>query len=489
MRNLLSTTYALFKLGAFFSLALLSPGVVSILTGDGLLGLHLRCGLTSFCLCSLAALLTRPYQKELRPKDGFTLVVWVWVGFSALAAVPLYFGIEAFSPLDAFFEAVSGLTTTGITMAALPDALPPSINFLRHLLNWLGGMGIILLAVAILPMLGVGGMQLFKAETSGIDKSKKLTPRITSTAKSLWSIYVAFTLWTLLALRLAGMTWLDAVCHALASVSLGGFSTHASSVAFFDSPLIELILMCAMLSGFISFTTHYHALTGRSFKPYWQNLEVRVSSALLFGSILFVSLALWLNGTYGYSERAWADSFRHTAFNYISASLACGFSSYDFGTWPFLGSIWMFILANMICNAGSTGGGVKMIRAIVLFKFMTRELTLLMHPNAVARVKINGQIIPERTALTVSTFVFVYCSFVVLLTFLLVLSGLDPVTSFGFTVSTITNMGLGLGQFAPSGDMTTITALQKCLGIFSMLLGRLEIFPVLMILTPGYWRN
>lgn len=484
LRQLLPIFHVLCAAGTLFSLLLFAPAYVSFLYGDGLLQIHLYSAAVSFCFSLVLWLLTRSSRRELQPRDGFTLVFLLWVGFALVAAVPFYLSLPDLRLIDAYYEAISGLTTTGSSVIGPLDTLAPSLNFWRHMLNWLGGMGIIVLAVAVLPMLGVGGMQLFRAEVSGINKSSKITPRITQTAKSLWAIYIFFTLITFIALKLAGMSVFDALCHAMAGVSLGGFSTHDANIAYFDSVWIELILMGAMVLGAISFTNHFAFFQQKSLKIYWRDLEVRSMLRLLAGSILAAALYLWLKDVYSLG-----DALRYASFNLVSIGLACGFSNANFALWPLPASLWMLLLANVLANSGSTGGGVKMIRVLVLLKFMLREMTLLLHPHAVKTVKINNFTVPERTALTVLAFISVYFASVVLFTFVLMLSGMDFLSALSAIVAGITNAGPGLGSVGPAANMAELSDLQKTVCMFVMLLGRLEVFTVFILFTPAYWRR
>ena len=380
--------HVLSRLGFVFSLLLLAPTLVSYLYQDAAFWVFADTAAATICASGIIWLITRSHQRELRTRDGFTLVFLLWVGFAVVASLPFYWYLPGISYTDAFFEAISGLTTTGATVFTNLDSFPPSLNFWRHLLNWVGGMGIIVLAVAILPMIGVGGTQLFKAEIPGIHKDSKLAPRISQTAKNLWLIYVFFTLITCLALRLAGMSWLDAVCHAMSCIGL-----------------------------------------------------------------------------------------------------ANGYANTDFAAWPLPVSLWMFFLANILSNAGSAGGGLKTIRAIVLFKFSLREMMLLLHPNAVHTVKINGMHIAERTAMTVLVFTAVYFLTIIFATFALMATGLDFVTALTAATACITNAGPGLGSVGPAGSYAELAAVQKWLCAAVMLLGRLEIFTVFMLFTPAYWRK
>ncbi|MDO4433229.1 MAG: potassium transporter TrkG [Alysiella sp.] len=484
MHNIFATLHIFSKLCLLFALLMWTPTLVSYLYQDDAFYVFERIAFITVLLSSLVWFLTRQHQRELRPRDGFALVTVMWLGFAMIAATPLYFYFDQMPFIDAFFEAISGLTTTGATVITGLDKLPPSINFWRHMLNWLGGMGIIVLAVAILPMLGVGGTQLFKAEIPGIEKDNKMAPRISQTAKRLWLMYLVFTILTCLALRLAGMGWFDAICHAMSAFALGGFSTHDNSIAYFNSTTIELVIMLATLAGGINFANHFVAIRQRSLRHYWQNEEVRAMLALLCFSIIFASLYLFYKGFYPLS-----DAIRYTAFNFISIGLASGFANADFATWPLIVSLWMFFLSNILAGTGSMGGGIKMARAIALAKFTFRETTVLQHPNAVRSVKVNGRSLNEKLALSIMAFVFAYFMTVVVFTFLMMASGLDLVTALTAIVACITNAGPGLGSVGPAHNYAALSELQKLLCALVMLLGRLEIFTVLILFTPGYWKK
>lgn len=485
MHKLALIIYALSKLGLLFALLLLLPAAVAYVYQDGALYAFLDTALLTFFTSVLVWFLTRSYRRELRPRDGFTLVFSFWLGFAAVAALPFYWHLPHMSYTDAFFEAISGLTTTGATVFGDLDTLAPSLNFWRHMLNWLGGMGIIVLAVAILPLLGVGGTQLFKAEIPGINKDSKMAPRISQTAKNLWLIYLFFTILTCFGLRLSGMTWFDAICHAMSCFSLGGFSTHDAGIAHFDSVAIEAVLSASSIVAAINFTNHFYAFRRRSLNVYRHDTEVRVMLSVLAASIVVFSLYMWYKGFYD----SLGQSLRYVGFNFISIGLANGYANTNFAAWPLLPALWMFFLANVLCNAGSAGGGIKTVRAIVLFRFSLREMLLLLHPNAVRTVKINGQNISERTALTVLAFVFVYFMTVVLFTFALMFTGLDFLTALSGTIACITNAGPALGSLGPTASYAALSDVQKWLCTAVMLLGRLEIFTVLMLFTPAYWKK
>ncbi|MDF7676528.1 potassium transporter TrkG [Neisseriaceae bacterium ESL0693] len=472
------------KTGFLFSLLLLIPTLVSFLYLDSVFHAFAYTAFITILSCAIIWLLTIRYNRELRARDSFTLVVVLWLGFALVACLPFYFYLPGLSFTDAYFEAISGLTTTGATVLTGLDTLAPSLNFWRHMLNWLGGMGIIVLAVAVLPMLGVGGTQLFKAEIPGLNQNNRIAPRISETAKLLWGIYVLFTLVTLLALKLAGMSWFDAICHSMSAFSLGGFSTHDANIAYFNSVPIEMILSVATIMGAINFTNHFIALRQHTLRQYWRDEEVQVMILTLLVSIIAISLYLWWKNYYPFGA-----AFRYTSFNLISIALANGYTNDDFGKWPILASLWMFFLANILSNGGSAGGGIKTIRAIVLYKFSLREMILMLHPNAVYMVKVNGNSISARIALTVATFIFVYSITVVFFTFALMISGLDFITAFSAAISCITNTGPGLGSLGPSNTYASLNFIQKWLCIMIMLLGRLELFTIFILFTPAYWRK
>jgi len=380
--------------------------------------------------------------------------------------------------------AAGALTTTGATVMSSLDTLAPSLNFWRHMMNWLGGMGIIVLAVAILPMLGVGGTQLFKAEIPGIDKDSKMAPRISQTAKRLWLVYLTFTLLTCMGLKWAGMGWFDAVCHAMSAFSLGGFSTHDASIAFFDSPAIETVLIAATLLGAVNFASHFAMAREKSPKPYWRDEEARAMLTILAASIAAASVYMWQQGYYTPLE-----ALRYVGFNFVSIGLANGFANADFATWPLLVTLWMFFLSNVLANTGSMGGGIKMARALVLAKFSLREVSLLLHPNAVRTVKLNRRSISDRTAMAVMAFIFVYFMTVVIFTLGLLASGMDFITALSATIACITNAGPGLGAVGPADNYAALSGLQKWMCAAVMLLGRLEIFTVFILFTPDYWKK
>ena len=484
MYKIAPIVHVLSKLAALYAVLLLVPTLVSYLYHDSAFNAFAGTALATLAGSTAVWAATRKHDRELRPRDGFTLVFLLWLGFAAISALPFYLYFPNIGYTDAFFEAVSGLTTTGATVMSSLDTLAPSLNFWRHMMNWLGGMGIIVLAVAILPMLGVGGTQLFKAEIPGIDKDSKMAPRISQTAKRLWLVYLTFTLLTCMGLKWAGMGWFDAVCHAMSAFALGGFSTHDASIAFFDSPAIEAVLIAATLLGAVNFASHFAMAREKSPKPYWRDEEARAMLTILAASIAAASVYMWQQGYYTPLE-----ALRYVGFNFVSIGLANGFANADFATWPLLVTLWMFFLSNVLANTGSMGGGIKMARALVLAKFSLREVSLLLHPNAVRTVKLNRRSISDRTAMAVMAFIFVYFMTVVIFTLGLLASGMDFITALSATIACITNAGPGLGAVGPADNYAALSGLQKWMCAAVMLLGRLEIFTVFILFTPDYWKK
>ena len=484
MYKIAPIVHVLSKLAALYAVLLLVPTLVSYLYHDSAFNAFAGTALATLAGSTAVWAATRKHDRELRPRDGFTLVFLLWLGFAAISALPFYLYFPNIGYTDAFFEAVSGLTTTGATVMSSLDTLAPSLNFWRHMMNWLGGMGIIVLAVAILPMLGVGGTQLFKAEIPGIDKDSKMAPRISQTAKRLWLVYLTFTLLTCMGLKWAGMGWFDAVCHAMSAFSLGGFSTHDASIAFFDSPSIEAVLIAATLLGAVNFASHFAMAREKSPKPYWRDEEARAMLTILAASIAAASVYMWQQDYYTPLE-----ALRYVGFNFVSIGLANGFANADFATWPLLVTLWMFFLSNVLANTGSMGGGIKMARALVLAKFSLREVSLLLHPNAVRTVKLNRRSISDRTAMAVMAFIFVYFMTVVIFTLGLLASGMDFITALSATIACITNAGPGLGAVGPADNYAALSGLQKWMCAAVMLLGRLEIFTVFILFTPDYWKK
>jgi trk system potassium uptake protein len=482
---MLAVVHVLGSMLMLFSITYLLPVAASLIYDDGQLLRFVLAALV--CLGSGAVLwaATRRNKRELRSRDGFLLVSLGWSLMSAIAAVPLLMALPGLSFTDAFFETMSGLSTTGATVLVGLDELPPSINLWRHALCWYGGMGIIVLVVAILPLLGVGGMQLYKAETPGPVKNEKLTPRITQTAKALWFIYFLITVACILSLKVAGMGWFDAVCHAFAAMALGGFSTHDASVGYFNSVPIELVLEVFMLIAAMNFARHFIAWQQKSLRTYATDSEAKAMLTVIGLSIVVLSLYVWHEGVYPDLP----ESMRHVAFNLVSIATDCGFVSQDYAVWPVFAPMWILMLSCYCANTGSTGGGIKMFRTLVLFRQAGRELMLLVHPQAVRPVKIGGQVVQNQIVFAVLAFVVLYFGVVVVLTFALLASGLDFISSFSAIIACINNAGPGLGVVGPANNYQVLTDFQVWVCALAMLLGRLEIFSFLVLLTPTFWRK
>ncbi len=467
-----------------FSTTVIPPLVVSWWYNDA----ETMAFLNAFAVILLSGFLVwmpvRHLRRELRIRDGFIVVVLFWFVFGLVGSLPLYLSNSLDATFtDALFESISALTTTGATVFTGLDDLPRSILYYRQQLQWLGGMGIIVLAVAVLPMLGIGGMQLYRAETPGPIKDNKLTPRITETAKALWYIYLSLTIACALAYWLAGMTPFDAVGHSFSTVAIGGFSTHDASIGFFNNRLIEIIAGFFMLLSGINFALHFSSLRSHSLKPYLFDVEFRVYLIILaFASMISV---LYLHFTETFAT--WGDAVHHGIFQTISIGTTAGFTTSDYYNWPgFLPVMLLFISFVGGC-AGSTGGGMKVIRFILLFKQGVREIFRLIHPSAQIPVKIGGKVMPENVSNAIWGFFALYvASFSIMMLFLMA-SGLDQVTAFSALAACLNNLGPGLGDVG--ANYKDINDFSKWILCFAMLLGRLEIFTLLVILTPSFWRH
>jgi trk system potassium uptake protein TrkH len=485
LSRLLPVLYVLGGMLMFFSLVYLMPIAAAFIYADGTLMEFALAMLMAWAIGALLFLAGWRKRRELKPRDGFLLVTLAWMLMAGIATVPLMLSVEGLSFTDAYFETMSGLTTTGATVLTGLDKLPPAVNLWRHELNWLGGMGIIVLAVAILPLLGVGGMQLYKAEATGVDKESKLTARIADTAKALWLVYVALTLACIAALKLAGLNWLDAICHAFAALSLGGFSTYDDSVAHFDSPLVEIILIVFMVVAAMNFASHFLAWRQRSLRVYLRDAEAKSIVALLGSSTLVCTIYLFVRGVYP----DFLTSLRHVAFNLVSIATDCGFASQDYDRWPIFVPLWMLFLSCVTASAGSTGGGIKMIRTLILAKQGMIELKRLVHPRIVAPLRVGETTVPQSIAAAVLGLIFLYILAVGELTFFLIASGLDFTSSITAVVACINNAGPGLNVVGPAQNYQALTDFQVWVCTAAMLIGRLEVMTVFVLFTPAFWRS
>jgi trk system potassium uptake protein TrkH len=467
-----------------FAATMLAPLVMAVWELDPALWSFVISAVATFVLGALLWLATRAFRRELKTRDGLMLVALTWVVLPAVAGFPLW----KYLPInftDAYFEAASGLTTTGGTVLSGLEFLPRSINLWRHLLSWIGGMGIIVLAVAILPMLGVGGMQIYRAEMPGPMKDSKLTPRIGQTAKLLWAVYGGLTAACVVCLRFAGMNWFDAVCHGFSAVSLGGFSTYDASIGHFDSVPIEMVLTVFEILAALNFATHFLAWSQRGVRAYFRDAEAKAVLGVLAASSIGISIFLFSKGTYP----DFPTSLRESVFNVVSIATDSGLHTQDYSRWPIFAPMWMIFLSSIVASSGSTGGGIKMIRTLVLSKQAHRELNQLVHPNMVRPLKVGGVVIANRVVFAVLAFVFLYFMSMVTLIFIQLASGLDFLTSLSSIIACINNAGPGLGLVGPGSNYGILTDFQTWVCSIAMLLGRLEVFTLLVLFTPTLWRK
>ncbi|MCU0968645.1 MAG: TrkH family potassium uptake protein [Rubrivivax sp.] len=436
--------------------------------------------------CGLAmSLATRRFRRELQPRDGFALVGITWVVLPAFGALPLWLAVPGIDVTDAYFEAMSALTATGATVISGLDTLPTSVNVWRCFMMFVGGLGIIVLAVAILPMLGVGGTQLFRAETAGPMKDQKLTPRIADTARGLWIVYFVLAAACFLAYRAAGMSWVDAFMHMCTTVSLGGFSNYDASFGHFDSPLIEGVAIVFMLLAGVNLVLYFVAWRARSVWGLLRNPEIQAFYAVLAASIALITVFLAVNDAHA----TFLDSLRRTAFHVVSVATTTGYASYDYGQWPVFAPLLMILLGCFATCAGSTGGGIKMIRMLLLLKQARRELVRIVHPNVVNPVVVGGRAVPDRVIQAVIAFMMIYGATLTSFTMALLFTGLDPVTAFTAVIACVNNIGPGLGDVGPAVNYGGLTPLQTWICTAAMLLGRLELLSVLVLFTPQFWRK
>jgi trk system potassium uptake protein len=467
-----------------FSFTMLPPVAVGLIYQDGEIWPFLAAFLLILGVGLSTFLPVMRLHQELRIRDGFLVVVLFWVGLGLAGSLPFILAeVPRLSVTDAVFESMSGLTTTGATVIVGLDDMPKAILFYRQQLQWLGGMGIIVLAVAVLPMLGVGGMQLYRAEMPGPMKDTKLTPRITETAKALWYIYVAMTVACTLAYWGAGMTLFDAIGHAFSTVAIGGFSTHDASMGYFDSTLIEMIAVLFMLMAAMSFALHFVAFRRLDLRVYWHDSEFRFFLFLMATVTVVTTLALFYTDTY----ITWDDAFTHGLFQAVSIGTTAGFTTAEFFYWPPFIEILLLFSSFVGGCAGSTGGGIKVVRFLLLIKQGIREIERLIHPNAQIPVRVGGKSVNHRVVDAVWGFFSLYVASFVIMYLLLAATGLDLLTSFSAVAACINNLGPGLAQVgAHYADLHDPAKWILCV---AMLLGRLEIFTLLVLLTPAFWQR
>jgi trk system potassium uptake protein TrkH len=468
-----------------FALLMAVPLAFAVVGGDAAEQAFVQGLLGTLAAGALMSLATRRFRRELQPRDGFLLVGLTWLVLPAFGALPLLLALPELSVTDAYFEAMSAFTATGATVLTGLDDLPLSVNVWRCFMMLVGGLGIIVLAVAILPLLGVGGSQLFRAETAGPMKDQKLTPRIADTARAIWVAYALLAVSCTLAYRWAGMSWVDAFLHMCSTVSLGGFSSYDASFGHWNSPLIEGVAVVFMLLSGISLTLYFLAWRSRSLAPLWRSVEVRAFYGVLLGSITLIVAYLVLGGTYPDV----GEALRHTVFHVVSVATTTGYASQDYAQWPLFAPMLIILLGCFATCAGSTGGGIKMIRLLILLAQARREMVRIVHPRAVNPVVIGGRPVGDATVQGVMAFMMIYGVTIVGLTMVLLFSGLDPVTAFTAVVACVNNIGPGLGEVGPATNFSGLTDFQTWVCTLAMLLGRLELLSVLVLLTPSFWRR
>ncbi|MGD8547648.1 MAG: TrkH family potassium uptake protein [Thiohalophilus sp.] len=467
-----------------FSLTMLPPLLVSFIYID----IAFEAFFESFAVILISGIVlwlpVKRQKSDLRLRDGFLVVALFWTILSLFGSIPFLLSPEPhISFTDAVFEAVSGLTTTGATVIIGLDNLPPSLLFYRQQLQWLGGAGVIVLAIAILPMLGIGGMQMFRAETAGPMKDEKITPRIMQTARTLWGIYVGLTIICALSYWIAGMSAFDAIAHSFSTVSTAGFSTYDASLGHFNNVAIETVAMVFMLLGGISFNIHFMVLRSRNPAIYWRDTQVWVFLLIVALLCLLVSTTLYWSGQYIEP----LDALRHGSFQVVSVMTTTGFGTDDFSVWPLFLPVLLIFSSFLGGCAGSTSGGIKIIRFIVLSKEGSREMWRLLHPKIIRQIKIGGHPISERVIDAVWGFFSLYVVSFALIMLLVMATGVDQVTAFGAVAASINNLGPGLGDVGGTFESLNDTAIWLC--SFAMLLGRLEIFTLLVLLSPAFWRR
>ena len=460
----------------FFSFSYIFPVLVSLIFNDGALNLFLPTFFVVGFLGLIGFLLTKGAQRDLSTKDGFVIIVMFWLVLSLAGSIPFF--LSGMSAIDSIFESMSGITTTGATVISNIEGLPESLKFYRQLLQWMGGMGLIVLAIAVMPLLGIGGAQLFKTDIPGAMGEQRLTPRIQETAKALWSIYFGLTILCALLYTFAGMSIFDAISHAMSTVAIGGFSTHDDSIGYFNSLTIEIICMIFMLLSAMSFALHYFSIYKSKSLKYFYDPELRFFVTIL---LIIFTLALSVNALSSESQL----SIRELAFHTISTLTTTGFGISDTSSWSFSISFLLLIGAFIGACSGSVGGGVKSWRGMIMLNHAYSNIVKMIHPNSVVTLKVGTKSVDDGVATSVWGFFSIYViSFVVLLLAVLI-SGLDLETAFSSVGACLNNLGPGLGQV--SNNYSEINTFAKSILAFSMLLGRLEIFTLLIILTPMFW--
>jgi len=468
------------KLLILLSLFLLTPLPFSLYYNDGMAFSLLVSSLVGALFGGLLTVLFMP-EKDLGYRDGFAVVVLSWVGLACLGALPFYMSGHMNSFIDCLFESMSGFTTTGSTILSTVEVLPKSLLFWRATTHWLGGMGIIVLSLAILPLLGVGGMQLFQAEMPGPTKDR-LAPRIQDTARILWAVYVLFTMTEILLLMLGGVDFFDATCHAFATLATGGFSTHTDSIGYFKSVYIESVVIAFMFLAGINFSLHHHALRGK-IKTYWESEEFRFYLTLTcLSTIIIVGANLY----YRVYDHA-GEAIRTGLFQVVSILTTTGFGTADFDKWTPVCQILLVILMFVGGCAGSTGGGIKVVRLLLFFKYARLQLRSLIHPRTVGTIKLGNVKVPQEVMVAILGFFALYIGFFLLASLVVTAMGVDIITGTTAVIATLNNIGPGLHLVGPVQHFGHLPPLAKLVLTACMLAGRLELYTVAVLLSPDFW--
>ncbi|TMO65897.1 TrkH family potassium uptake protein [Pseudoalteromonas aurantia] len=472
------------QLVALFSITMVPPALVSLIYKDGGGVPFVLAFVFSIAIGMLAYYPNRKEKGDLKAREGFLIVVLFWLVLGFFASVPLIFlQTPSLSLADAVFEAFSGLTTTGATVLTGIEHLPKSVLFYRQQLQWFGGMGIIVLAVAVLPMLGVGGMQLYRAETPGPVKDSKMTPRIADTAKHLWYIYVSLTAACTVSYWAAGMGWFDAICHAFSTIAIGGFSTYDASMGHFDSPLINIICVVFLIIAAVNFSLHYAAVSSRNIRVYLRDPEFKVFLFIQLALVVLCFAVLSSNQVYMNGD----ETLDQALFQAVSISTTAGFATDNFAAWPLFLPILLIFSSFIGGCAGSTGGGMKVVRVFLLYLQGVRELNRLVHPRAIYSIKLGRKALPDKVVEAVWGFFSAYALVFVIIMIALLGTGMDNITAFSATAACLNNLGPGLGEVAAHYGDITDTA--KWILTIAMVFGRLEIFTLLVLFTPTFWRG
>ena len=463
---------------AFFSLSLLVPLVVSFIFDDGSSNIFITTFLVIFIPSIIAWQLTKKSKEEMGVKEGFVIITLFWIVLSLVGSMPFY--LYGMSFVDSFFESMSGITTTGATVISGLNNMPESVLFYRQLLQWMGGMGLIVLAIAVMPLLGIGGGQLYKTEIPGALSDQKLTPRIKETAQALWLIYLGLTVVCALLYFAFGMSAFDAISHSLSTVSIGGFSTYDESIGYFNSISIEVICMVFMLLSALSYALHYFAVYKKKPLKYFHDSELRFFVSILS---IVISLSLLLSIIVGFD----GGSFREILFQSVSIVTTTGFVSTDYSSWPTSITFLLLIGAFIGACSGSVGGGIKSWRVLIMINHAKINIMRLVHPNAVVSLKIGSKAVDDKVAESVWGFFSIYVICFMLLLLSLLATGMDFESSFSAIGACLNNLGPGLGQVAETYG--SVSNFGKSILALAMILGRLEFFTLLVLFTTVFWQK